>query len=73
MLIYPGNVSGPRMVAQQVNQIASAMQDRAQAQQRSAPEQIDLVAQIERIVALQQSSQISSEQAEAMKARLISG
>ncbi|MFE1664091.1 DUF2510 domain-containing protein [Microbacterium sp. P02] len=73
MLIYPGNVSGPRMLAQQVNQIASAMQDRAQAQQRSAPEQIDLVAQIERIVALQQSGQISSEQADAMKARLISG
>jgi hypothetical protein len=29
MMIYSGNISGPRLLAQRVNQIAAAMQDRA--------------------------------------------
>ena len=72
MLIHPGNVSGPRMLAQQVNQAATALQDRSQPQPQSAPP-ADLVSQLERIVALEQSGPISAEQAEALKAKLMSG
>lgn len=77
--VSPDRMSGPRATAQRVNSIAAAKDAehaRAAAAAAARPTQpmpTDLVSQIERVVALEESGAITAEQAAALKARLISG
>jgi hypothetical protein len=69
-----GGLSTARSIAQRVNAIASGLADEAatrQAPQARLEEDADFTRQIERIVELERSGAISSEQAALMKARVI--
>ena len=73
--LEPDLLSEPRSIANRINAIANTIQDRGEERSAPLPTQpaYDIVAQIERIVALQDSGAITTEQAEIMKSKLIAG